>query len=788
MNFYPFHILAFGFLSPWLLWGLALGSVPVIVHLLHKRKFRETSWAAMQFLLEAARKHSRRIRLEQLILLAVRVLILVLLALALAEPFMESIAFQTSTTVPAHRIIVIDTSFSMGYRPAESSRFDLAKSTARKIVSSAKRGDAFNLVQITGSLPRIVVREPSYQRVEFLTEIENLQLTDEPGDLSGTLPAIGELLEKAPQLKRKEIFFLSDFQRESWAPDSDASRTQIFEQLKALAEYAQLMLIDLGQDPAPNAAVTSFSSQEPLAIVNRPIPLQVTLQKFDGIGTTRRSLELYVDGRFAERQQVELVPNTEVQANFTYTFQSGGEHQLEVRLDADSLAADDRRWLSLPVRETLNVLLVNGKPAGRPSQQATYYVEQALSPSDDYAQQQNLIHVRVISDGELTGVDLNDVDCIFLCNVAMFTEREANILAAFAKNGGGLVFSLGDEVNADNYNRFLYSDDEGILPVRIIDRVGNARNPSRAFLFDLDDLSHPIINQFEGNPNTGLERTLTFVYFAVEEPEQGSQRVVLRFESGDAAIIEAPLGQGRTILLTTSLDDRWNTWSTLGGASLVPVIHETVNFAVAGRWKERQRLVGDALIRTLPGNSYDATITMTSPDGKQTLVPVSVQDNFARFSYEDTTQRGIYELELGRPPNRTEFFAVNVDPRESRLKKVSEDELKGDLFAGVEFAYRTGWQDFHQDEVAAASQAGSLTRWLLIATLCLIFVEQLMAWRFFFGFLLLYCFVCSAFVRYTFAWNTAIGILALLVLAAGFAAMLANTYRKSARNSSASLR
>jgi hypothetical protein len=787
MNSFPFQILAFGFLSPWLLWGLALGSVPVIVHLLHKRKFQETSWAAMQFLLEAARKHSRRIRLEQLILLAVRVLILVLLALTLAEPFVESIAFQASTTVPTHRIIVIDTSFSMGHQPAESSRFDLAKSTARNIVSSAMRGDAFNLVQITGSFPQIVVREPSYQRADFLTEIENLQLTDEPGELSGTLPAVGELLEKAPQLKRKEIFFLSDFQRKSWATDSVASRMQIVKQLKALTMSAQLMLIDLGQDPAPNAAVTSFSVREPLAIVNQPITLQVVLQKFDGVGITQRSLELYVDGRFAEKQQVQLTPNTEVQANFTYTFQSGGEHQLEVRLDGDSLAADDRRWLSLPVRESLNVLLVNGKPAGRPSQQATYYVEQALSPSDDYTQQHNLIHVRVISDGELTGVDLNDIDCIFLCNVAMFTQREANILTAFAKNGGGLVFSLGDEVNADNYNRFLYSDEEKIIPVRIKDRVGNARNPSQAFLFDLDDLSHLLINQFEGNPNTGLERTLTFTYFAVEEPEEESQRVVLRFESGDPAIIEAPLGQGRTILLTTSLDDKWNTWSTLGGASLVPVIHETVNYAVAGRWKERQRLVGDAILRTLPGNSYDAAITMTSPDGKRTPVQVSTEDNFARFSYEETTQRGIYELELGRPYNRTEFFAVNVDPQESRLKKASEDELKNDLFAGVEFAYRTGWQDFQRDEVAGASQGSSLTRWLLIATLCLIFVEQLMAWRFFFGFLLLYCFVSLAFVRYTFAWNTAAGILALLILAAGFAALLVNTYRNSTRDSSASL-
>src|SRR5437764_9984736 len=75
------YLLAIGFesfASPALLWGLALAAVPLIIHLLNKRKHREMNWAAMRFLLEAVRKNSRRLRIEQLILLAVRTLLLVL--------------------------------------------------------------------------------------------------------------------------------------------------------------------------------------------------------------------------------------------------------------------------------------------------------------------------------------------------------------------------------------------------------------------------------------------------------------------------------------------------------------------------------------------------------------------------------------------------------------------------------------------------------------------------------------------------------------------------------------
>src|SRR5436309_13210065 len=63
-------IWALGFANAALLYGLAAASVPIIIHLLNRRKYREVTWAALRFLLAAIRKNPRRIRIEQLILLA----------------------------------------------------------------------------------------------------------------------------------------------------------------------------------------------------------------------------------------------------------------------------------------------------------------------------------------------------------------------------------------------------------------------------------------------------------------------------------------------------------------------------------------------------------------------------------------------------------------------------------------------------------------------------------------------------------------------------------------------
>src|SRR3954447_17591939 len=87
---YPPVLFALGFGNPLMLWGLGAASLPIIIHLLNKRKFREEKWAAMRFLLAAMRKNQRKIRVEQWLLLAVRTLVVILVVLAMAKPFLES--------------------------------------------------------------------------------------------------------------------------------------------------------------------------------------------------------------------------------------------------------------------------------------------------------------------------------------------------------------------------------------------------------------------------------------------------------------------------------------------------------------------------------------------------------------------------------------------------------------------------------------------------------------------------------------------------------------------------
>src|SRR5688572_7109821 len=109
-------LLAFGFGNLAMLGWLAAAAAPLLIHLWSRHRFREVQWAAVQFLLAAMRKNARRIQLQQWLLLALRTLLIVLVVLAVAEPYGQGLVAGGSASAPTHKVLVIDSSYSMRYR------------------------------------------------------------------------------------------------------------------------------------------------------------------------------------------------------------------------------------------------------------------------------------------------------------------------------------------------------------------------------------------------------------------------------------------------------------------------------------------------------------------------------------------------------------------------------------------------------------------------------------------------------------------------------------------------
>lgn len=79
------------FLNPLLLWGLLAASIPVLIHLINKRRHKTIQWAAMQFLLKATRESRGKKKLRQILILTCRTLAIAALAFAAARPIISGL-------------------------------------------------------------------------------------------------------------------------------------------------------------------------------------------------------------------------------------------------------------------------------------------------------------------------------------------------------------------------------------------------------------------------------------------------------------------------------------------------------------------------------------------------------------------------------------------------------------------------------------------------------------------------------------------------------------------------
>src|SRR5436305_5669590 len=74
------------FLNPGFLFiAGALISVPIIIHLINRMRFKRIRWAAMEFLLKAQKRTRRRLIIEQLLLLALRCFLVGLVGLLVSR-------------------------------------------------------------------------------------------------------------------------------------------------------------------------------------------------------------------------------------------------------------------------------------------------------------------------------------------------------------------------------------------------------------------------------------------------------------------------------------------------------------------------------------------------------------------------------------------------------------------------------------------------------------------------------------------------------------------------------
>ncbi|MBY0227901.1 MAG: VWA domain-containing protein, partial [Gemmataceae bacterium] len=200
------------FHAPWMLIGLAVLLIPPLIHLLNRRRYDVVDWGAMQFL-QVSDAVRRKLLIEELLLMLLRMGLLAVLVLALAGPFLDvRLPAGFGSREARDAVLVIDGSASMGARGDDGgSPAEKAKEWAERWLAELGQGDAVAVLHARET-PVAVTGELSADRDRARRLLGEIAEPAGTCDWAAALRAAHALLEKSQQ-RRREIVLLTDNQK-----------------------------------------------------------------------------------------------------------------------------------------------------------------------------------------------------------------------------------------------------------------------------------------------------------------------------------------------------------------------------------------------------------------------------------------------------------------------------------------------------------------------------------------------------------------------------------------------
>lgn len=737
--------------------GAGAMAVPILIHLLARRRFKRIRWAAMEFLLDAERRNRRRIRMEEWIILALRCLAVLLLGLLVARPFVTpgALASAWGGSRRTERVIILDDSFSMAFASADNSPFARSKAAIRRLIESFRQETPDDAVSILRtSNPVNVVAVGAYLDAEqaetLLARVEALNASQRSMELGAAMKAAADLLARDAGIVDASVYVISDFQRRDWGPKESggvAARPDmsITDPLRAWQQdrkrSLRLYLVNVGEETAVNDAVTNLELKGGRPVAGTSGIVHAEVAHFGPSAVGPMSVQVEVGQRGQEPKTLEnLGAFQQASLEMESSFLRAGDEAIRVELPRDALPLDNVRYASADVVSAIRVLIVNGEPSADEYEDEVALLKTALRPEGEVFSGHE---VTVIDEGALENTTLSAYHAVILANVYRLSEPAVESLERFARAGGGAMIFLGDQVDVTAYKDTMYRGGEGLLPVALTE----VAHPEQPVHLEITDRLHPALGALGTNEDPlGIGQVAFFDYFTSLAPTgvtQGADNndesknadrvnVVARFSDVDQtpAIIERGFGEGRMLLIASSADKEWNLWAD--HPTYLPIITELLRHLTARGGQRADFRVGSAIDLAVEAATFDPTVAVrvpgypNEPEATTTIV-TDPNSGAQRLRWEQTESAGLYQFVLRRLDGveTVRLAAVNADPTESNLTMVDDDSVR-QLMEGIPHLYVKGLDRL--GNVANEAKVELWTPALLLAVFTLMSEQFLAFW------------------------------------------------------------
>lgn len=671
------------FLAPLFLLGTLAVTLPIIFHLIRRTTRERRVFSSLMFLLPSPPRLSRRSRLEHLALLVLRCVVVCLLALAFARPFFRHAAVGGSPPDVARRwAVLVDASASM----RRAGLWAEARRQAETVLRRTAPADEAALFTFDRELHPLVSleewnRAPVAERVALAT---GKLATASPGWLAthtgrALIAAAETLAEPTSGLGKRDgrptagpgrLVLISDLQE-----GSRLEPLQGYEWPKNVAvsivlvkpkpgNNAALQLVTEPDDAAPSSAA-SVRVRVSNAADSRRDQFKVGWAQADGRTLAGTPADVYVPPG-----QSRIVPLPLPLAAEPASRLPADAGAARIILQGDDEDFDNSVFVVPPETERLSVVYW-GREAEKDPAQPLYFLRRAFQETRRQA-------VEVIAGrpgapdartepnprgasgtaaragaGEISAADLARASLLVLTEglpASMAAAVHGQVAA-----GKTLLVALRAGANAATLAGLLG------LP-----RLGleEASVKTYAILGEID-FRHPLFAPFANPRFSDFAKIHFWKYRRLEAGTIPGARVLAKFDNGDPALVEVPVGKGRLLVLTSCWhpEDSQLALST----KFVPLLYALLEYSGAQGPLPTQYHVGDSIPLAAASPPDSSARVMRTPDG----LSVALAPGEASFSR--TLAPGIYTLTSSQPPRR---WAVNLDAAESRTAPLAVEELE----------------------------------------------------------------------------------------------------------------
>lgn len=432
-------------LSPYILLGLLLGILPIAIHLLVRRPTRRIDFPSLKFLRETKKFRLSFHRIQQPLLLALRLGTLLLLVLGLSRPIATFMG-QGKAEV---RVIILDASLSMNAQ----GRAEAAKEEAAKII----RSQASNARVAIITSDEVTLATFSYDQKLLLSAIEGFKPGFRGINYQDLLQRADDMISREVSSDAKgNIYLISDFQQSGLTQSFDTA--------------FPIKLLPIGKDVDTNSYIRDIRSGK--QIQNIELNLTEIVEATGGAQAISRTLLL-------------ATPEGVVNKVEWKTEQKSICGQAGVSA-SDAFKEDNTRYFCFEqsnINERRRILLVDSK-----ADSAVYFraaLDSAKSGLSD--------GFDLVSRASLTEVidQLPDYKLIIWSVRGAPQAEEIEALRRYYEDGGAIWFSLSADLNLNGWNEFLKNEEAHWLPFKTLSRLTTDEDKMARLRIEITDRAAP---------------------------------------------------------------------------------------------------------------------------------------------------------------------------------------------------------------------------------------------------------------------------------------------------------